>query len=75
MNIEIDGNDGVGKSTFIKQLRLIYPNDKILDRGLLSEATLDSEWDRPLKNNETHDIKSIIKLDEKNMLYSFRYLS
>lgn len=55
----------MGKTTFIKQLRLIYPNDKILDRGLLSEATLDSEWDRPLKKNETHNIESIVKLDKK----------
>lgn len=39
MLIEIDGNDGVGKTTYIKYLQNFFPNDLILDRGLLSQAT------------------------------------
>lgn len=46
MIIEIDGNDGVGKTTYIKRLQEIFPNDIFLDRGLLSKATLHNDWDK-----------------------------
>lgn len=46
MIIEIDGNDGVGKTTYIKELQKIFPNDIFLDRGLFSQATLHADWDR-----------------------------
>ena len=45
MIIEIDGNDGVGKTTYIKRLQEIFPNDIFLDRGLLSKATLHADWE------------------------------
>lgn len=46
MIIEIDGNDGVGKTTYINKLKEFFPNDIFLDRGLLSKATLHPYWDK-----------------------------
>lgn len=56
MLIEIDGNDGVGKTTYIKHLQNFFPNDLILDRGLLSQATL-SEYCAKHNLYVTHIIK------------------
>lgn len=39
MIIEIDGNDGVGKTTVIKELLKYNPDYKIKDRGALTTAT------------------------------------
>ena len=39
--IEIDGNDGTGKTTRVKFLRKIYPGYEILDRGLLSQWVME----------------------------------
>lgn len=50
MIIEIDGNDGVGKTTYIKRLQEIFPNDIFLDRGLLSKLTLSTEWNKEKPN-------------------------
>lgn len=45
MIIEIDGNDGVGKTTYIKRLQEIFPKDIFFDRGALSKATLHELWE------------------------------
>lgn len=37
----IDGNDGVGKTTLIEKLKIIFPNHEFLDRGLPSALTTD----------------------------------
>lgn len=58
MLIEIDGNDGVGKTTYIKHLQNFFPNDLILDRGLLSQATLSDGW-----NEDKPNYKEICKLN------------
>lgn len=63
MRIEIDGNDGVGKTVFVNALRKLYPTDVIVDRGELSKATLHKEWERKLEKNEIHDFKSMLTLD------------
>ena len=63
MIIEVDGNDGVGKTTYINRLKELFPNDLFLDRGLLSEATLSDEWDK-----EKPNYHKIIKLNE-NVCY------
>ena len=39
--IEIDGNDGTGKTTRVKFLRKMYPGYEILDRGLLSQWVME----------------------------------
>ena len=39
--IEIDGNDGTGKTTRVKFLRKMYPGYEILDRGLLSQWVIE----------------------------------
>lgn len=64
MIIEIDGNDGVGKTTYIKRLQEIFPNDIFLDRGLFSKATLNQEFD---KNNPNYD--EILKDFNNNVCY------
>ncbi len=39
--IEIDGNDGTGKTTRVKFLKKMYPGCEILDRGLLSQWVME----------------------------------
>lgn len=39
--IEIDGNDGTGKTTRVKFLKKMYPEYEILDRGLLSQWVME----------------------------------
>ena len=39
--IEIDGNDGTGKTTRVKFLKKMYPGYEILDRGLLSQWVME----------------------------------
>lgn len=46
MIIEVDGNDGVGKTTYIKELSKLFPNDIFFDRGFLSKATLSDEFNK-----------------------------
>ena len=38
--IVVDGNDGTGKSTRVSQLKKMFPNVEVCDRGEFSEATL-----------------------------------
>lgn len=68
MIIEIDGNDGVGKTTYINRLQEIFPNDVFLDRGLLSKATLHPYWNNDLKKNEIRNYKRMCPLN-KNVCY------
>lgn len=68
MIIEIDGNDGVGKTTYIDKLKSIFPDDLFLDRGLLSKATLHPDWDKELGKNEIRKYKSMCRLN-KNVCY------
>ena len=49
--IVIDGNDGTGKTTRIEQLRKLFPNVEIQDRGIFSKATLDEELFGPQKRS------------------------
>jgi len=60
MIIEVDGNDGVGKTTYIKMLKELFPNDIFRDRGLLSKSTLHPDWD---KDEKDRDYKKICPLD------------
>jgi len=39
--IEIDGNDGTGKTTRVKFLKKMYPGYEVLDRGLLSQWVME----------------------------------
>lgn len=39
--IEIDGNDGTGKTTRVKFLKKMYPEYEVLDRGLLSQWVME----------------------------------
>lgn len=68
MIIEIDGNDGVGKTTYINKLKEFFPNDIFLDRGLLSKATLHPYWDNELKKNQVRNYKYMCPLN-KNVCY------
>jgi thymidylate kinase len=45
MILEIDGNDGVGKTTLVKRLRILYPHRVIRDRGDMTRATDDPSVD------------------------------
>lgn len=60
MQIEIDGNDGVGKTYWINKLKQVFPYDRFLDRGLLSKATLNDEW-----NKENKNFKGMLDLNPK----------
>ena len=42
-NIVIDGNDGSGKTYRCTELKKLFPNVEIDDRGLFSDVTLDDE--------------------------------
>lgn len=44
LTVEIDGNDGTGKSTIIKHLKSKYPEIHFKDRGVLSALTLDENY-------------------------------
>lgn len=68
MIIEIDGNDGVGKTTYINKLKEFFPNDIFLDRRLLSKATLHPYWDNELKKNQVRNYKYMCPLN-KNVCY------
>ena len=75
LTIEIDGNDGTGKTYLINSIREYLFNNfnynwklnrdiVYEDRGLLSVATLSNEWEK-----ENPDITNICKLDKENTLY------
>lgn len=48
--IEVDGNDGTGKTTRIEYLKKIFPDIPILDRGEFSKATLNEDIFADSKN-------------------------
>ena len=75
LTVEIDGNDGTGKTYLINKLRdYLFINfnydwklnrDIVFeDRGVLSVATLSEEW-----NKETPDITRTCKLSTENTIY------
>lgn len=41
--IIVDGNDGTGKSTRVEQLKKMFPNITVLDRGDFSKETLNKD--------------------------------
>ena len=70
--IVVDGNDGTGKSTRVNELRKLFPNIPIEDRGIFSEATLDEELFKPCKKNEVMSPAQIEfrdKVAKSNALY------
>ena len=54
--IIVDGNDGTGKTTRVNELKKLFPNITIEDRGIFSEATLDENIF--IKNNKTWKYES-----------------
>lgn len=42
--IEVDGNDGAGKSFRIELLKKMFPNVEVADRGIFSKYTLDEYY-------------------------------
>ena len=53
-HIEVDGNDGAGKSFRIELLKKMFPNVEVADRGLFSKYTLDEFYPR-LNGGEKSD--------------------
>lgn len=51
--IEVDGNDGSGKTFRIGIIKNMFPNVEVVDRGLFSKYTLDEFYPR-LNGNEHH---------------------
>lgn len=64
MRIIIDGNDGTGKTTLIKELQKIT-NDEILDRGLPSELTEKDNIEDSLPENKDENLYFILTCPEK----------
>lgn len=60
--IEVDGNDGAGKTFRIELLKKMFPNVEVVDRGIFSKYTLD-EYYPPLYPRT---------LDEHNLAEIFR---
>ena len=70
--IVVDGNDGTGKSTRVNELRKLFPNIPIEDRGIFSEATLNDELFKPCKKNECISplqVEFLNKVKGSNTLY------
>ena len=65
--IEVDGNDGSGKTFRCDKLKGMFPGIDVVDRGLFSEATLDDAlFDENSEKmfDELHCVDFIRKVDE-----------
>ena len=52
-HIVVDGNDGTGKSTRVNQLKQMFPEIEICDRGQFSSATLNEDIFSDPKSSKT----------------------
>lgn len=71
--IEVDGNDGAGKSFRIQIIKKMFPTVEVVDRGLFSKYTLDEYYPR-LNGDESHlkraaEFRHIVREESADTLF------